>query len=195
MSGELVLTADAGGRLEALVRAVALLESSGLPRHALAGGLAVIVRLATPHRVTDDVDTICHWSGDEAAAADVLIARGARRSANGVVLPDGVRVDLIEVGEVEARDLPDEAAPRMFVLAHSWALVTATPATIEVRDGRGRMVAAAWVAEQARSVLVDEAERTVRWLRAGGSSPEMSAVDAADLRAVGEPFVSRLGGP
>ena len=52
------LAADADGVLRRLVAAVDAVVRADLPRHALVGGLAVMVNLAQAHRVTADVDTV-----------------------------------------------------------------------------------------------------------------------------------------
>lgn len=79
-----------------------------LPRAALVGGLAVMVRLYEAHRVTTDFDEVTE--GRE-ATIDLLLARGAVRTANGVMLPDhGVQLDLLDAG-LSLQELAD-LAPR-----------------------------------------------------------------------------------
>lgn len=50
----------------------------------------------------------------------------------------------------------------------------------------------ALVRRLAQGLLVDDAQRSVRWMLTEGG-PEMQGVTAEDLRAVGEPFVAALG--
>jgi len=65
-----------------------------LPRAALVGGLAVMVRLYEAHRATTDFDEVTEARD---ATIDVLLARGAVRTPNGVLLPDfGVQLDLLD---------------------------------------------------------------------------------------------------
>ncbi|MBI4728353.1 MAG: nucleotidyl transferase AbiEii/AbiGii toxin family protein [Acidobacteria bacterium] len=252
MSGEVVLLADREGSLERLVGAIGELERQGLPaRHALIGGLAVMARLARRHRPTGDIDAV--YAEGEVDVVQLLVERGADRQREGVVLPEGLKLDLIAVGDFDPADVPDDARPRAFVLSHRWALDTADSVTLAVARSSGDVVlrvrapvasAAALVAtklqsalwrseirrhkragdiydlyrlldahdaggdvaaalavspqdlgalarELARRLLVDEAERSARWLRADGG-PEMQGIGAADLRAVGEPLVRRL---
>lgn len=69
MSGEPValLVSPPSGTLGALVRALSSLESAGLPRHALVGGVAVMVRLSHAHRATQDLDEVVEASSPSAA--------------------------------------------------------------------------------------------------------------------------------
>ncbi len=79
-----------------VVRAVRSLEAlpESLPRHALVGGLAVMVRLYEAHRATIDFDEVTE--GRESAIA-ILVAQGAERTSNGVFLPErGVQLDLLD---------------------------------------------------------------------------------------------------
>lgn len=252
MSGEVALLGDPQGKLEELVQAVVHFERVGLAvPYALVGGLAVTARLATRHRPTFDVDTV--YVESEIDVVQVLVDNGAERQGDGVVLPQGVKLDLIAVGYLDPAGLPVDPRQRAFVLSHRWALDSADAMTLQVIDEAGGVTvqvqapvasASALVAtklqstlsrrealrhkrasdvfdlyrlldvhdadggvstafadapkdlaalsrEFATQLLVDEAERSVRWMRAGGG-PEMQEIEPADLRAVGEPFVGRL---
>lgn len=140
MSGEPValLVSQPSGTLVALVRALAELESAGLPRHALIGGVAVMVRLSQSHRATQDLDEVVEPSLPTAA---VLIA-GPGAVEHRAETAGGVRVDLISVGDrdlrsLQASDLPDQDDERLFALAHDFALRSAEPALIRVIDRGG----------------------------------------------------------
>ncbi len=131
-----------GADIETLVRAAALVVGHSPAPTAVIGGLAVTCRLATVHRATADVDLV---TGEPEVAvggtsvADSLVAAGVARRhlgdpANRVEVA-GARVEIIETAPIspeEAADIePDRA--RLFVLAHRWALETATPCTITVQ--------------------------------------------------------------
>jgi len=130
VSGERILLVDgAGGRVTDLVRAAALVvEHAGLPV-ARIGGLAVTCRLAVAHRITQDVDMVAETPVDLVAepgsVADNLVSTG---------------VEIIETEQLnatEAADIEPERS-RLFVLAHRWALETATAITISVTDAQVR---------------------------------------------------------
>ncbi|MCY7400867.1 MAG: hypothetical protein LH477_07920 [Nocardioides sp.] len=53
-----MLIAHPDGFLPALVRGLAALEDSKLPRHGLVGGVAVMIRLSQAHRATQDLDEV-----------------------------------------------------------------------------------------------------------------------------------------
>lgn len=87
---------------------------SDLPRAALVGGLAVMVRLYEAHRVTTDFDEVTE--GRE-ATIDLLLARGAVRTPNGVMLLEhGVQLDLLDAG-LSLQELSDLAPPGSALLA------------------------------------------------------------------------------
>lgn len=143
MSGEPValLVSQPAGTLASLVRALADLESAGLPRHALVGGVAVMVRLSLAHRATQDLDEVVEPSSPTAA---VLIA-GPGAVEHRAETAGGVRVDLISVGDRDLRslpasDLPDQDDERLFALAHDFALRSAEPALIRVIDPGGNVI-------------------------------------------------------
>jgi hypothetical protein len=129
-----------GTEVEALVRAAGLVVAhAGVPL-ALVGGLAVSCRLGTAHRSTADVDVVV---GDPTvvsagSAADNLVASGVgrrERSASVVrVIVDGTKVEIIETTTVDPAEAVDiePARARLFVLAHRWALESATPVRISV---------------------------------------------------------------
>lgn len=98
---------DRTGVVQRSVESLADLPA-GLPRAALVGGLAVMVRLYEAHRVTTDFDEVTEA---REATIDLLLARGAVRTANGVMLPDfGVRLDLLDAAHTlkDLTELADE---------------------------------------------------------------------------------------
>lgn len=113
-----------------------------LPRAALVGGLAVMVRLYESHRVTTDFDEV---TDARDTMIDLLLARGAVRTANGVSLPEfGVQLDLIDAAmtlkdlatiaeEAAAEPLTDlERGALQLALVCRYALETATATEILV---------------------------------------------------------------
>lgn len=112
-----------------------------LPRHALVGGLAVMVRLYEAHRATVDFDEVTE--GRESAIA-LLVAEGARRTSNGVFLPErGLQLDLLDAETDQAslmamsREVEDPEERRALQLAFlcRYALETAVVTDIIVVDG------------------------------------------------------------
>lgn len=95
--------------LERLVRGLAIVADSPMPRWALVGGLAVMVQLAEAHRATEDLDSAAdNDDGGLDAAIAVLVESGqARREAGHLRLANGAKVDVIEVGAIDPEHLPD----------------------------------------------------------------------------------------
>ncbi len=140
------------------VRSLAALPAE-LPSYAPVGGLAVMVRLSEAHRVTTDFD---HASAGPDQAIALLVARGARRTSNGVEIPDeGVRLDLLDATASlpDLADLwpsiesDDEQRGWQLAAACRYALDTAVDTDILVIDptapGNGSGAAAAGVGHAA----------------------------------------------
>lgn len=133
MSGE-IRYLQGGADVEALVRAAGLVVDHAGVRTAVIGGLAVTCRLAVAHRATGDVDFVADEPEvvTEHAAVSNLVAAGVgtRDAATEVVRLDvgGTKVEIIETTALNAADIaevePERA--RLFVLAHRWALESAT---------------------------------------------------------------------
>jgi len=134
--------------VESLAELAELTET--LPRAALVGGLGVMVRLYEAHRATTDFDEVSE-ERDETIA--VLLARGAVRTANGVLLPDhGVQLDLLDASytleQLGALVAPDREPPLddaerravQLALVCRYALETAAYTEIFVVEGE-RIVA------------------------------------------------------
>jgi hypothetical protein len=84
---DVTLLDDGSGSIARLVRAAATLFTDEHGRAvALIGGLAVTVRIATVHRVTNDVDTVVDESTDGSLAA-VTDDHAARIAIDGVKSP------------------------------------------------------------------------------------------------------------
>ena len=139
MSGE-VLLSDDGGVATRLVTALAALKDQVAPgSFALIGGLAVMARLRSVHRGTDDIDTVSEQLGDE--PADIAVALGETGRSSVRRLVEGVKIDHIDVSDTPASqipraDLPQDEWDTAFVLAHRWGLDSATPVTIRAVEHR-----------------------------------------------------------
>jgi hypothetical protein len=132
-----LLRSGAGDHLVRYTAALRQLSDMSIGRNAVIGGFAVMVRLATAHRVTDDLDAVT-WTEDGTPEVPiaVLLEHGATRSRNGVDLGD-VHIDLIAVSDYETDRLPVDVDDAMFVITHTYGLSSATWLTIEARDAHG----------------------------------------------------------
>ena len=137
-----VLHSGAGDHLVRYTHALQQLSDISIGRHALIGGFAVMIRVATAHRVTDDLDAVT-WTDDGTLEAPIglLVERGATRSRNGVDLGD-VHIDLIAVSDYEPTQLPDDLDDAMFVITHVYGLASATWLTIEALDANDNLATA-----------------------------------------------------
>ena len=152
-SGEVVTLLDGqDGRVSRLVRTAGLVRAhAGVPV-ALVGGLAVLFRVHNgQHRATQDVDMVSDETAEVVAtsgiAADNLVRSSlARRDSTTAstrlfikvepsdAIDDETKVEIIEtmsVTAVEAASIEPERS-RLFVVAHRWALESATECTVAV---------------------------------------------------------------
>ncbi|ADU49638.1 hypothetical protein [Intrasporangium calvum] len=102
----------------------------------IVGGLAVLSRLSIPYRATTDLDVVDRMrSGLRQlellrAASD---AKAIEPAAVELVTPYGpVKVDVLEVRQVEIDHPSDDPGDRLHASAHAWANDTATDLTMEV---------------------------------------------------------------
>lgn len=139
MSGE-VLLSDEGGVATRLVTALATLTAQVRPgTFALIGGLAVMTRLRSVHRVTDDIDSVTEQFGDDPSDVAIVLGESGRSAVRRLV--EGVKIDHIDVGDrpaiqIPAAELPENDWDRAFVLAHRWGLDAASPVTISAVGNR-----------------------------------------------------------
>ena len=184
MSGDpptIGLVADAGGMLERLVRGLAIVADSPMPRWALVGGLAVMVQLAEAHRATDDLDSAAdNDEGGLDAAIAVLVHSGQARQEEGrLVLANGAVVDVIEVGAIDGDQLPDlDDGNRWFSVSHVWAVDTAERRRLVVFEDGGRPITetAAPIAQPGPLVAMKLQSHRARQRR-----PEKQASDIYDV--------------
>lgn len=98
------------------------------PAFTLVGGVAVVARLAEVHRATTDLDTVS--DGGQFTEAVVALSPGPR--PEGALFVDGVRIDAIEVADVDWGEIADVTDPgsQLFTAAHLWALKESSPVLI-----------------------------------------------------------------
>ena len=118
----------------------------------IVGGLAVLARLSSPYRATVDLDVVDRLRGLAPQLEVLRSATGARAvEPAAVLLPTRsgmVRVDVLEVRQIELDRPSDDPGDRLHASAHAWAHDTATDITIEVlRLGGEQLEATAPVAE------------------------------------------------
>lgn len=110
----------------------------------IVGGLAVLSRLANPHRATVDLDVVDRLVGP---TPHLEVLRSAEGSVSvepaAVELPTQygpVKVDVLEVRQAEIDRPSDDPGDRLHAFAHAWANDTATNVTIEVERRNGEHV-------------------------------------------------------
>lgn len=141
-----------GDAMAAVVQGVAEVSALIGQPPVVVGGLAVMCRLSAPYRATTDLDVVDRRLGEIPQLEVLRAARGAQIVEPAAVLlptPYGpVKVDVLEVRQVEL-DIPsDDPGDRLHASSHAWANEAATYFTIEVHTREGDMVSAsALVAE------------------------------------------------
>ena len=176
MSGDVLLVTGVGMPLQAMFAAVATIDEYLPNRHALIGGLAVMIRVADAHRATGDIDEVAF--GTEPEPAQILVDAGVAvsTSTRSTVEAGGVKIDIIAVDDYDLAELPDEGASRMFVLSHRWALDTATPVSVGLVDHSGAVLSTTTTNVAARAALVACKAQSSRGRRA-----ERGVKQASDL--------------
>jgi len=105
------------------------------------GGLAVMCRLSRPYRATTDLDVVDRLLGDTPQLQVLRSARGAEPvEPTSVLLPTvygKVRVDVLEVRQIEIDQPSDDPGDRLHASAHAWATDSATEVTIAVASSHG----------------------------------------------------------
>lgn len=108
------------------------------------GGLAVLCRLTAHHRATTDLDVVDRLRG-HAPQLQLLREAGGVQSVEpaAVLLPTRfgeVKVDVLEVRQIELDKPSDNPGDRLHASAHAWAHDTATPVTLQVLRADGEVV-------------------------------------------------------
>lgn len=105
-----------------------------LSQPVIVGGLAVMIRLGTSHRATQDLDALRRRHEGGATGLEFLSAAGATEmdEVGGILATDRgeVRVDVLESGPHELDRTFTDATDRLEATAHLWTLETATPVLI-----------------------------------------------------------------
>lgn len=111
----------------------------------IVGGVAVMCRLSAPHRATTDLDVVDRLLGTTPQLEVLRAAVGATPVEPAAVLlptPFGdVKIDVLEVRQIELDQPSDDPGDRLHASAHAWANDTSTDVTIEVVRGQGGPVA------------------------------------------------------
>lgn len=96
---------------------------------ALVGGLAVMARIGTAHRATNDLDSVFDNPDDDTTA--VLVRAGVAEPDPAIqrVRIDGTKIDVIDTAALptDPDELPDDPKGRLFVCAHRWAYESSSP--------------------------------------------------------------------
>jgi hypothetical protein len=89
------------------------------------GGLAVMCRLSNPYRATTDLDVVDRLLGDVPQLQVLRAARGAQPvEPASVLLPTAygqVKVDVLEVRQIEIDQPSDDPGDCLHAFAHAWA--------------------------------------------------------------------------
>lgn len=124
-----------------VVQAVAEVEALVGRPPVVVGGLAVLCRLSSPYRATTDLDLVDRLRG---AAPQLEVLRTGEGAAPeqpaAVLLPTRfgkVKVDVLEVRQIEIDAPSDDPGDRLHAFSHAWADDTATPVTIDVHHSLG----------------------------------------------------------
>lgn len=139
MSGEPVTFL--GDAMAAVVQAVTEVHTLIGQPPVIVGGLAVMCRLSTPYRATTDLDVVDRLLGHTPQLQILRAAAGAREVEPAAVLlptPYGeVKVDVLEVRQIEIDQPSDDPGDRLHASSHAWANDTATLLTIQVQPTNG----------------------------------------------------------
>lgn len=112
----------------------------------IVGGLAVLARLSRPYRATVDLDVVDRRRRGAPHLEVLRAAEGAQPvEPAAVLLPTrygAVKIDVLEVRQVELDHPSDDPGDRLHASAHAWAYDTATALTIMATRGSGVSVEA-----------------------------------------------------
>lgn len=125
-----------GDAMAAVVQAIDEIHSLIGAPPVVVGGVAVMCRLSTPHRATTDLDVVDRMLGPAPQLVVLRAAAGATAvEPAAVLLPTRfgeVKIDVLEVRQIELDEPSDDPGDRLHATAHAWANDTATDVTIEV---------------------------------------------------------------
>jgi hypothetical protein len=125
-----------GDAMAAVVQGVAEVHTLIRQPPVVVGGLAVMCRLSTPYRATTDLDVVDRLLGGVPQLQVLRAAQGAEPvEPTSVLLPTRygqVKIDVLEVRQIEIDQPSDDPGDRLHASAHAWANDTASEVTIEV---------------------------------------------------------------
>jgi len=125
-----------GGAMAAVVQGVKEVRTLIGYSPVVVGGLAVMCRLSNPYRVTTDLDVVDRLFGEVPQLQVLRAARGAEPvEPASVLLPTAygqVKVDVLEVRQIEIDQPSDDPGDRLHAFSHAWANDSATEVAIEV---------------------------------------------------------------
>lgn len=134
MSGERITFV--GEAMAAIVQGIAEVRSVIGQPPVIVGGLAVLCRLSSPYRATTDLDVVDRRHGATPHLQVLRAVSGAEPvEPAAVLLPTAfgpVKLDVLEVRQIEIDHPSDDPGDRLHASAHAWAHDTATNLTIEV---------------------------------------------------------------
>ena len=135
-----------GDQMASIVQAIRDVGEATGQVPVVVGGLAVLCRLSSQHRATTDLDVVDRLLGPHPQLEVLREIRGAEsREPAAVVLPTRfglVKVDVLEVRQIEI-DMPsDNPGDRLFASAHAWAHDTATPVLVGATSADGEEIRA-----------------------------------------------------
>ena len=133
-----------GDAMAAVVQGVEEVRSLIGQPPVVVGGLAVMCRLSRPYRAITDLDVVDRLLGEVPQLQVLRAAQGAKPvEPTSVLLPTAygqVRVDVLEVRQIEIDQPSDDPGDRLHAFAHAWASDSATEVTIEVAPLSGAHV-------------------------------------------------------
>lgn len=141
-----------GEGMAAVIQAIIDVERLVGSPPVIVGGLAVLCRLSTQHRATTDLDIVDRRLGSRPQLELLRAVLGAQSvQPAAVLLPTefgAVKVDVLEVRQVEIDQPSDDPGDRLYATAHAWAHDTAS--LVELRaepTSRPQIEVSALVAE------------------------------------------------
>lgn len=140
-----------GDAMAAVVQAVEEVRTLLGQPPVVVGGLAVMCRLSRPYRATTDLDVVDRLLGATPQLQVLRSARGAEPvEPTSVLLPTvygKVKVDVLEVRQIEIDQPSDDPGDRLHASAHAWATDTVTEVTIAVASS------GLWLVDRRRDAL------------------------------------------
>lgn len=141
MSGERVIFV--GDAMATIARSISEVRALIDTPPVIVGGLAVLARLSRPYRATTDLDIVDRLRAKAPQLEILRAADGATAIEPAAVLlptPFGsVKVDVLEVRQVELDNPSDDPGDRLHASAHAWAHDSATNVTIAAYRGDGTL--------------------------------------------------------